>query len=121
MNNTVRSLQSKHVELKAKRLVDEHCVFESFRTREYSRFVVEGDKGVYQVHLWNDGTIECTCPYWTYKRQLCSHIMACYLYHNPRHRVVGDPSEWELSPEELEQLAAEADDLFAPRVKGASR
>ena len=117
----VLQLVSKRIEEKATWLVAEQRVFESFRTREYSRFVVEGDRSVYHVHLWNDGTMECTCPYWTYKRQLCSHILACQLYHNQSCPEVLDELESELSPEEIERVVTEADDLFAPRVKVMQR
>ncbi|MFQ5821572.1 MAG: SWIM zinc finger family protein [Candidatus Heimdallarchaeota archaeon] len=74
---------SKYIQEKATRLVAKQRVIELFRIREYSTIIVVGDTKTYHVHLWNDGTMECSCPYWTYKRQICSHIIASQLCPNP--------------------------------------
>ena len=100
------------VELKAARLVAEQRVYEIFRAREYSTFWVEGKTKTYQVDLWTDGTMECTCPYWTYKRRICSHILASQLYHNQPSPEVSEEPEPELSLEESKQIIANAPDIF---------
>jgi len=109
-------MASRQIETKAKKIIDEQRVYESFRTRDYSRFVVEGDRQVYHVHLWKDDTMECTCPYWTYQRKLCSHIMASHLYHNPHRRDVEADPEPELSMAEIERIVAQMPDLFDPET-----
>ncbi|MFQ5818875.1 MAG: SWIM zinc finger family protein [Candidatus Heimdallarchaeota archaeon] len=104
---------SQNIQQKTHRLVDKQLVFELFRAREYSLFQVEGSTRVYQVHLWNDGTIECTCPYWTYKRRICSHILVCQVYANPR-KPKPEADKPELTLDELERNVSRAPDLFDP-------
>lgn len=107
-------MYSEHIQTKAARLVLENRVFHLFQGNVYSIFVVEGDTGTYQVHIREDGTPSCTCPYWTYRAAICSHILACQIYSDPpRSEALEEPEE-ELSPEEIERLVSGAADLFDP-------
>lgn len=94
----------------------EQRVFELHKTREYSVFLVEGDTKTYHVHLWQDGTKECTCPYWTYRRKPCSHILASYLYSHPLKPDEPEADEPKQTEAELERIVAGVPDIFDPET-----
>lgn len=107
---------SQFIQEKATRIVAEQRVFELFRTREYSTFLVEGDSKAYYVHLWNDCTMECTCPYWTYKHRICSHILASQFYSRLQQSYDSEADGSELIEEELENIVAGVPDIFDPET-----
>ena len=94
----------------------EQRVFELHQAREYSLFQVEGDTNVYYVHLWQDGMRECTCPYWIFRRKICSHILASQFYSHPLKPDDPEVDEPELTIEEFERVVDGVPDIFDPET-----
>jgi predicted nucleic acid-binding Zn finger protein len=98
---------SKYILNKAEKLVKEHRVLQVFWGAMFDIFLVVGRTKSYFVHLRKDETVACTCPYWTYQRKPCSHIMASRLYHNPHRGDMEADPEPEVSMAEIERIVAQ--------------
>lgn len=76
--------ESEFMKEKAALLIAGHRVCEVSHTRDYTQFAVKGNTATHHVYLWADGTIECTCPDWTYQRRICAHLLAATMWHHAR-------------------------------------
>jgi len=76
-------MESAYVREKAARLVRENRVTPIAQGFDSMHFEVQGDTDTYEVVLHKEKRVSCTCSNWTFKRRICSHILAVMVQNIP--------------------------------------